>query len=81
MMWPSVQRDSRFASHSAIAVAGKAWRDDAKIAGRAEEVADPPAMLATGQRYVAGEAADVPVGSSRWLLAARQMPSSEFASI
>jgi hypothetical protein len=42
-MWQSrkvldLQRDPRFALHSATADDGEAWRGDAKIAGRAEEV-------------------------------------------
>ena len=45
-MWQSrkalnLRRDPRFALHSATADAGEAWRGDAKIAGRAEEILDP----------------------------------------
>ncbi|MDF2761665.1 MAG: Pyridoxamine 5-phosphate oxidase-related FMN-binding protein [Thermomicrobiales bacterium] len=45
-MWQSrkaldLQRDPRFALHSATADDGEAWRGDAKIAGWVEEVTDP----------------------------------------
>jgi hypothetical protein len=45
-MWQSrkaldLRRDPRFALHSGTAHAEDAWRGDAKIAGRAEEVIDP----------------------------------------
>jgi len=45
-MWQSrkaldLQRDPRFALHSATADHGEAWRGDAKIAGWVEEVIDP----------------------------------------
>jgi hypothetical protein len=80
-MWQSrkaldLRRNPRFTLHIATADADEAWRSDDKIAGRAEEVADAPATLATNQRYRAGEAIDVPVGSSRWLPSVAHTPSS-----
>ena len=63
-MWQSrkaldLRRDSRFALHSATADAGEAWRGDAKIAGRAEEVVDPERKRAV-QSASGGEAPSEP---------------------
>jgi hypothetical protein len=59
-MWQSrkaldLQRDPRFALHSATADADEAWRGDARIAGRAEEVVDPERKRAV-QTASGGEA-------------------------
>src|SRR5215213_4248779 len=54
-----LQRDPRFALHSATADADEAWRGDAKIAGRAEEVADQEHKRSV-QATSGGEAAPGP---------------------
>jgi hypothetical protein len=63
-MWQSqkaldLQRDPRFALHSATADAGEAWRGDAKMAGRVEEVADQEHKRSV-QAASGGEAAPGP---------------------
>lgn len=59
-MWQSrkalaLRRDPRFALHSATADADEAWRGDARIAGRAEEITDPERKRAV-QAASGGEA-------------------------